>query len=387
MDYIKRYNVFAIFSVIICILAMICYPLKIASSAKDGFAMWSGSIFPTLFPFFVGINMLVDLGFAKFMGEILSPIMIPLFGISGIGSFPLFSGVMSGYPVGAKTTTLLYESNKLNKKEAQRLLGISNNCGPLFIIGVVGGYIFKNVVVGYYILFVHILSAIVFGIALNIIVGNVNDKKIYKKNYVREAFKQMRLHTKDNNKTFGKILSDSVEGAIKSSLGVLGFVVLFSVFGTIIEMLHIHEVIIFFVNNLLNFGINEKVIEGIFLGSIEMTAGLFLIDGNINITNIIAAVFILTFGGFSVHAQSISFISKTDLNSGKYIFDKFLCSLISVVIVFVTYPFIVRIPFLSINSVNTEMLYNTLNIYAISALIVVCCIVVCYKFKRKRALY
>lgn len=340
MDYIKRYNIAVIFMVLICVLTMFMYPIIIAKSAFDGAKMWSISIFPTLFPFFVCTNMLIDLGFAKFMGELLSPIMIPLFGVSGIGSFPLFSGMMSGYPVGAKITCNLYQDNKLNKNEAQRLCAFSNNCGPLFIIGVIGGSIFKNIVVGYYILIIHIISAILYGMFLNIFLGSVHTRVHYRKNFIKEAFKQMRLHTSNNNKTFGQILSDSVDGAIKSTLVVLGFVVLFSVLSTIIEIFHIHSILTFLINNMFGVNFDGTIIESIFLGVIEMTAGLFLIDGQINQINIMIAVFIVTFGGFSVHAQSISFISKTDLSSTQYIFNKLCKSVLSIILVFITFPFL-----------------------------------------------
>ncbi len=394
MDYIKRYNVLVIFVVLVCIFTMFFYPILISKSAFDGAKMWSVSIFPTLFPFFVCTNMLIHLGFAKFMGEMLSPFMIPFFGVSGIGSFPLFSGMMSGYPVGAKITTNLYEDDKLNKKEAQRLLAFSNNCGPLFIIGVIGGYIFKSVVVGYYILFLHILSALLYGIFLNVFMGSVNTKVVSRKNHIREAFKQMRIHTSNNNKTFGQILSESVEGAIKSSLVVLGFVVLFNVISTIIELFHIHMIITDMFNFITHLNIDGKIIESIFLGAIEMTAGLFLIDGKVNQLNIMVALFIVTFGGFSVHAQSISFIAKTDLSETRYIFDKFLKGLLSVVLTFITYPFFKMIlkhidthvtPVFLNNSFSLNMFFELRDAYSIFVVIsFVFILIVCVMFNQKK---
>ncbi len=370
MDYIKRYNVLVIFCILVCICTMFFYPLLIAKSALEGAKMWANSIFPTLFPFFVCTNMLIDLGFAKFMGEMLSPIMIPVFGVSGIGSFSLFSGMMSGYPVGAKITSNLYENNKLNKKEAQRLLAFTNNCGPIFIIGVVGGYIFKSVTIGYYILFVHIITAITYGFILNSFNGKVNDKVKYRKNFIREAFYQMRTHTSENGKTFGHILSDSVESAVKSSFVVLGFVTLFNVISSIIELFHIHELLTITFNTITSLNFSGDIIESIFLGAIEMTAGLFLIDGHINQLNIMIAVFIVSFGGFSVHAQSISFISKTDLSGTRYIFDKFMSSLLAITLTFITYPFLKIItknlttPVFN-NSYALTMFFDFRNIYAI----------------------
>lgn len=379
MEYLKRYNIITIFGILVCLCTMFFFPIEIAKSAYEGGKMWSISIFPTLFPFFVCTNMLIDLGFAKFIGELLSPFMNPIFGVSGIGAFPLFSGIMSGYPVGAKITSNLYEDKKLNKNEAQRLCAIANNCGPLFIIGVVGGYIFKNVVVGYYILIVHILSAFVYGYLQNVFLGNFHKPTKRERNFVREAFLKMRLHTKHSNKTFGQILSDSVESAVKSSIVVLGFVVLFSVISTIVEIFHIHELITNIINNFTHLNLTGKTIESVFMGGIEMTAGLFLLDGTISKINLIIAVFIVTFGGLSVHAQSISFISKTDLSGSKYIFDKFLESLMSIVIVILTYPFLkitvarsetIKSVFIN-NSTSLTMFFDLRNNYIVGGISII----------------
>lgn len=338
MEYLKRYNLIIIFIILICLCTMVFYPTEISKAAYDGGKMWALSIFPTLFPFFVCSNMLIDLGFAKFMGELLSPIMIPCFGVSGIGSFSLFSGIMSGYPVGTKTACNLYSNDKLNKNEAQRLIAFSNKCGPLFIIGVVGGHIFKNVLVGYYILSIHILTAFLYGLFLNMLKGSVNSTYIREQKLLKSSFYKMREHTSSNNKTFGNILSDAVESAVKSSLVVMGFVVLFSVLSTIIEIFNIHEIITYIVNSITNLNIDGLFIEILLLGCIEMVAGLFLIDGNITQINIMIATFIITFGGFSIHAQSVSFISKTDLDGSRYMLDKLLEGLLSVLVVFITYP-------------------------------------------------
>lgn len=343
MDYIKRYNVLVISFVLISLFTMFLFPREISISALEGANMWAYSVFPALFPFFVCSNMLVDLGFAKFMGELLSPIMVPMFGVSGIGSFPLVSGMLSGYPVGAKITSDLYIDNKLNKKEAQRLLAFCNNCGPLFIIGVIGSAIFKNIAVGYFILLVHILSAIVFGIILNILNGDVSTKRVNKNTFIRRAFVEMRVHTSKEGKTFGQILSDSVNSAVQSSFMVLGFIVLFSVISQIIELFHITDLIYSVINLIPYVHIDEYVIETIFLGKIEMTAGLFLINGTINKLNILIAIFIVTFGGLSVHAQAISFIAKTNLSEIKYICDKFMQAIVSVIIGYLLFPFLKKL--------------------------------------------
>ena len=51
--------------------------------------LWQENIFPSLFPFFVVSHLLINCGFASFLGELLRPFMYHLFRIKGEASLCL----------------------------------------------------------------------------------------------------------------------------------------------------------------------------------------------------------------------------------------------------------------------------------------------------------
>jgi hypothetical protein len=69
-------------------------------------------------------------------------------------------GIISGYPIGAKSVCDIYARGKISKSEAESLLAYCNNSGPLFVIGAVGVGIYGSLTVGVALYMVHIFCAI-----------------------------------------------------------------------------------------------------------------------------------------------------------------------------------------------------------------------------------
>jgi len=299
-----------IFNVIILI-----FPNEIIKSAKSGLMLWFNTVLPSLFPFMVGANILMGFGFVSFMGTLLEPLMLKIFNVSGTGAFALVMGLTSGYPMGAKITADLYNNNKLKKTEAQRLLSFTNNSGPLFIIGAVGIGMFKNVNIGYTMLIIHYISAIITGIIFKSYKYNEKYHYTPTKNVFKTALKNMQESREKENKTFGLILNESIKNSLESVAIVGGFIILFSV---LVKMLSI-------INNNLN--------NGVIIGILEITNGCNIISNTkITVEKVILASALISWGGLSIHAQAINFISKTDLSIGLYIFSKFIHSIISIIV-------------------------------------------------------
>ena len=76
------------------------YPAESVDAAYKGLVVWATLVIPALFPFFIGSELLINLGIVKFIGTILEPIMRPVFNVPGEGSFAFVMSVTSGYPVG-----------------------------------------------------------------------------------------------------------------------------------------------------------------------------------------------------------------------------------------------------------------------------------------------
>lgn len=342
----------AIFNVLI-----ILFPKEIITASKDGLNLWFNTVLPSLLPFIIGTNLLIGLGFISFLGTLLEPLMIKLFNVPGCGAFAWILGMTSGYPIGAKITSDLRKSKQITKSEAQRLLSFSNNSGPLFILGSVATGMFKNVSAGYLIMLAHYLGSIATGIIFRYYKYNEkNNVNYYNNNLFKKALINLKTSRMKDGRSFGALLGDSVKNAMETVVVIGGFIILFSV---LVKSMEITNILDLFKNILqpigITFGIETDMYDGILVGIIEITNGCKIFStSTISIAKIIAAAGIISWGGFSIHAQSISFISKTDIKISIYLFSKLLHSIFSIIFA------ILLCPFFDIKSTN-DILQPTFN--------------------------
>lgn len=90
---------------IILLLFTVCLVLFSSSNlqaVKSGLKLWVNSVIPSLFPFFIATELLSQTKIPRLCGKLFTPIMKPIFNISGEGSFALIMGIISGYPVRCK---------------------------------------------------------------------------------------------------------------------------------------------------------------------------------------------------------------------------------------------------------------------------------------------
>lgn len=293
------------------------------TATSNGLKLWANNVVPSLFPFFVAVELLSNTNVVYYLSKFLDKFMRPIFNVPGVGAFPFIMGLISGYPVGAKIVSNLYSNGSCTKDEAERLLCFTNNSGPLFIMGTVGISFYGNSTIGLLLLFTHILASITVGIIL----GFLSRKK--EKNHLKNNSK---LSKKQDIKVseLGEILGNSIFNSIKTILIIGGFVTIFSVIISILERTKVLVIISSVISNLL--GIRQDLVLGFFTGLIEFTNGLSIIS-KVHIkaisTNIILSSFILGFGGISIMLQVLSIIAKSKLSIKKYVFGKFLHGLIA----------------------------------------------------------
>jgi sporulation integral membrane protein YlbJ len=303
---------------------LVLYPKEIFESSKEGLALWFTAILPALLPFLIGMNLLTALGVTNFVGTILEPIMRPLFKISGSGGFALVCGMCSGYPVGAKITSNLRENGSIERSEANRLISFSNNCGPIYILGAVGAGLFKNISVGYFIMFAHYVGSILTGLILARF-SKLQKSEAPEKNIFKKALKNMREGRAKERLT--AILGASVTNAVETVLVAAGYIVLFSVAIRILE-------------TTVTLSFKNELVKGLVFGLIEMSEGVKNVSGAANAPEILAAIFIISFGGFCVHTQALGFIEKTDISVAAYIGGKFLCAVVSALVGLAAFPLV-----------------------------------------------
>ncbi|MGG5462349.1 sporulation integral membrane protein YlbJ [Clostridium sp. B9] len=317
-----------IFSVLLTLTVVyfIVNPRLSMEASLSGAKLFFNSILPTMFPFMVICNMIINLDGIKLYSKILGPLLCKPLGLSNSCSFALVASFLCGYPLGAKYSTDLYKKGVISEEEFSRLLNIASNIGPLFLIGAVGTSMLDNSTLGYLLLIPSYLSTIIIGILTK------NKKR-------GQHFPLPNKETTNSSKhqNIGEVIKKSIEDATFNILVLCGYVIIFSVIISMIKTLFISTGTLSNLCQLLN--IPEDILSGVFLGSIEVTNGCNIISSsNIPLVfKLCLLAFLSSFGGLSIIAQTASFFYKENVSMTKYFLYKVLQGIVAFVIMFFTY--------------------------------------------------
>lgn len=340
---IKDYIISFLF--ILIFLLLIIFSNQAFTSAKKGIELFIYNVLPSIFPFLVLSNIIIQTNIVTLIDKLFSPITNRLFKLPGISSIPIILGIFSGYPIGAKIVKELYEKKLLSRNSANKLLSFTNNSGPLFIISFIGISLYHDTKTGILLLLTHIISAFIVGIIISL---------FSKKDEIINITHSKESILNNNTKTISNIIVDSVKDSINTCLFIGGFIIFFSVIICLLTNSFFFDIISKPINYILNI-FNISTIQTIpFLqGIIEMTNGINIIS-TLNsipyIYKISLTAFILGIGGLSIYMQLLAIISNTDLSSKKYIIGKVLHGIIACVL---TYLLIRFTPFFNLGSIET----------------------------------
>ena len=263
---------------------------QVAESAKNALSTGVNVLIPSLFPFFVISDLLVDI-LCDTGGKI--PLIYKKLFKMPKSTFGVFvSGIISGYPVGAKASYDLYEKSVISKSDAEDLICFTNNSGPLFIICAIGCGMLKSMQAGVMLYVIHILGAFITGMMI------ARSRKATAK----------EIYANDKRDKFN--LAYAIEKGFMQSIKVVGFVVFF---GIVTDMIvDISQI----------FGIFETPIGAIMLSALEMTNGIVktarLFDTE---TAMCIISFACGFSGVSVYFQT-ALVTKGMLDLKKYVVYK-----------------------------------------------------------------
>lgn len=292
----------------------------ILESVTFSFNVWKNNIFPSLFPFFVLSEILMNYGFIELIGELLKPIMIRIFKTSSNCAFILVMSIISGFPSNAKYTRELYLQGMIDEKEGTKILMFTCFSNPLFILGTVSILFLNNKEVGLLILLCHYMSNFIIGILFR---NYYPTKEKSSPISLKKAILLMHQKRINNPSNFGQILTKALQNSIQTLLLILGTVTTFLVITTIIDH---------------NIQLNNYY-QSILNGFIEMTQGLkyiSVLNIPLKLKSILSAM-ILSFGGFSVHMQVISIISDTKIQYFPFLVARTLHALLASLLVFLLF--------------------------------------------------
>lgn len=259
-------------------------------------------IVPSLFPFLILSNILIESGFAEFFGYILRKPVKLLFNVNGNCAVAILLGSIAGFPVGAKCAAILYEKGLCNKSEAARILPYCNNAGPAFIIGAIGVGIFNDYKVGVLIYISQLLSALICGILL--------------------SFPRRTIETPSaviiKNNSDSSAISKSIINAGMSMISICGHICFFS---------FILDIIIKFITHITT---NPYIIT-LICGLFEITSGVKC-AGSIPFGIAIAGLF-CGWSGLSVHMQISSFVKPQGISMKYCLWGKLLQGVLTFIII------------------------------------------------------
>ncbi len=246
---------------------LLLHPETASAAMEEGLLLCFRTVIPSLFPFFVVTSLLTQLGFAALLQSVFSPLMEPLFKLRGACALPLLTGLLGGYPTGAKTVADLHREGIIFREEAELLLGFCCNCGPGFLMGFVGAGVLGGAALGARLYVIHAASAFLTGIIL----CRIGPGK-------RPVLLPCRLPAAPLH--LPRIFTGAVTGSLTSMLNICAYVVIFRTAAALLPL------------------------PGAWLGTLEMVSGLAAISSGRQA--FISAAAITAWSGFSVHCQTMA---------------------------------------------------------------------------------
>lgn len=292
---VKNVLLFTILSTVL--LLFLVKSNLIVSSVNDSLDLFFSSVFPSLMPFFILIDVLNYFNYFASLSKILK---------FKFSDFILVS-MVSGLPSNAKYLSTYIEKGLISKKDASILLGLSFFPNPMYVISVVGVMLFGNVYFGIkFLISLYLSSLMVFAL-----------------NYKR--IKYVKVKSVRDNKGFVSMFSESI---IKNSKCLI------IIFGNIF----IFNIIVSLLNYVLPFDNSTiSVINLIF----EMSSGIkktSLLTISIN-TKLIIASLGLSASGLAVISQALSILPGGSIDLKVLFKSKLLCLVFNFLIIYILVNF------------------------------------------------
>lgn len=277
--------------------------LEIMESIKLSFSVCINNLFPSLIPFMLLSNILINYDFVDDLSNMFSKVMTKLFKVNKNCSFALIMSMISGTPSNAKYLKDLFNNNLISLNDVKKCLNFCHFTNPIFILGTIGYTFLNDKKLGLIILISHYLSSIIIGIT--------------NKNKLIDHFNNSKSHK--NNKNFIEILSQSIMTTVDTLFLILGIITTCLIITCIL-------------NKLLNLNNNLKFLYGL----LEITQGLkYLSLSNLNITIKAAlASFLISFGGLCIHAQVFSILDNKKIRYLPYFLSRLIHAILASILTF-----------------------------------------------------
>ena len=264
------------------------------------------NLFPSIFIFFTITDILNNYNFPYYLSKVLGNIFQKIYKLPKTSLYIFLLSMTSGFPGNSKLIKDSLENNTIDIYAANKILTMTHFSNPLFIIYAVGNNFFHDIKIGLIILISHYLTNFVIGF-------------LFRNIYIHEN--KIENNHINISKSFITLLKTSFYNTTKILINVFGIIIFFSL-------------IITTLNKYLNLTPFSNVL---FNGLIEITTGLKYLS-LLKISKIKAATlatFFISFGGFSIHLQTMSILNKYNINYYLYLFSRIIHGGLSSIFVYI----------------------------------------------------
>lgn len=278
-------------------MTLFLFPVTVSNGARNGLMLWFTIVFPALLPFMVLSGVIVKMQITSTAGRILYPFFHRILRVSENGCYAAVVGLISGYPLGAKTAADLCRDGKITRREGQYLVSFCNNASPMFLLEYMAVYC-MGMKKPFLLLCIVYLS------------GWINALLYQKLFGCYQLENSVVKYTKESKKpvSWMQALDESILDAFVTLAKVGGYIILFSIMAQMTEELLPLPVIC----------------KAIGLGAIEITTGgAYLKEEIVNpFTLWVLGAAISAFGGFSSIAQTFGVLQGSGISARHYILAK-----------------------------------------------------------------
>ena len=288
---------------------LLLMPAEASRGARSGLSVCAGVIVPSLFPFLLLSSMLSALALPEALASLAEPLFRRL-GLPAIAAAPFLLGLCGGYPVGAAAVAELVSSGAIAPEDGSRMLPYCNHTGPGFIMGVAGAAVFGSMRVGLLLYLSHVLAAL----TLALLTGR------------RAGPAALRPALPD--RPLAEVFPACIRSAAEAVLLICAYVVFFSMLTAILQSVGLFSVLAAILS--VRFGAELRFCTALLSGWMELGSGIAALRGAAaSPANLALAAFLLGFGGLSVHAQTLTAVSGTNIKCARHFAGRILHGFLS----------------------------------------------------------
>ena len=303
---------------VLCLLMLLFNPGLALNGARQGLVLWGNVVLPTLLPFMICSGVIVAMDAIHILTGPFKPILSGILALSDQGSFCLMSGLLCGYPMGAKTTSDFLDQGRLSAREGKYLLAISNHPSPMFVLG----YVMAQIALIPSMASSCPLWAVLASLYLPIFPISILARYCYR--YKRRPHEETCPATAQPETEAAACFSFDAHmmSCFETMVKIGGYIMLFSILALYLTVFPFQM---------------PPLLRPALLGSVEITTGIQIIASSVpGKTGALLIIGSAAFGGFSGIFQTKSVLKNAGLSIRHYMLWKMLHSALSCLIFYVS---------------------------------------------------